>query len=202
MDVRITRTRKSLQDALLELGRERSLDEITVADIADRAGVNRSSFYQHYADKDVLLADALDEAVEEAGSVLLEITAPVSGPPKELFAYLHHIEQNDLLYRRVLGDHGSALATARMRDRIERLATEGISRTVVPAFEGVPIDVVAAGITGSALGVVRAWLERDPRPPVETVADWLWRVLLGPGGAWTEQQPEHSMAVPGKRTRT
>jgi hypothetical protein len=35
------------------------------------------------------------------------------------------------------------------------------------------------------MGVVRAWLERDPRPPVETAAAWLWQVLLGPGGAWT-----------------
>ena len=44
---------------------------------------------------------------------------------------------------------------------------------------------VAAGITGSAMGVVRAWLEREPRPSVETAAGWLWKVLLGPRGAWT-----------------
>ena len=199
MDARITRTRRSLQDALLELARERSLDEITVADIADRAEVNRSSFYQHYSDKDVLLADALDEAVEDVGAPILEIVGPVSGPPKELYGYLQHIEQNSDLYRRVLGDHGSPLVTGRVRDRIERLATEAIQRAGIPGFDGVPIDVLAAGITGSALGVVRAWLERDPLPSVATVTDWLWRVLLGPGGAWTEQP---AVTAPGKAKRS
>ncbi|WP_022900320.1 TetR/AcrR family transcriptional regulator [Humibacter albus] len=185
MDVRIARTRASLQDALLQLARERSLDEITVADIADRAGVNRSSFYQHYSDKDVLLADALDAAVEEAGAGLPALTGPVPGPPKDLFVYLDHIEQNAALYSRVLGDHGSAIVTARVRSRIERLITEAINRSNVPGYEGIPIEIVAAGITGSALGVVNAWLQRDPRPSVDVAADWLWRLLLGPGGAWT-----------------
>ena len=204
MDARIARTRRSLQDALLELARERSLDDITVADIADRAGVNRSSFYQHYSDKDVLLADALDEAVEDVSAPLLEITGPVSAPPEQLFAYLQHIEQNGDLYRRVLGDHGSTVVTARVRDRIERLVGEAIGKAAVPGFEGVPIEVVAAGIAGSALGVVRAWLERDPVPTVATVADWLWRVLLGPGGAWTAQpdkpeKPRQASASSAKR---
>ncbi|MHA7987583.1 TetR/AcrR family transcriptional regulator [Rathayibacter sp. CAU 1779] len=185
MDARIARTRTHLQDALLELARERSLDEITVADIVDRAGVNRSTFYQHYSDKDVLLADALDAAVEQAGERLVKLTVPVSGPPEDLLAYLKHIEQNASLYSRVLGDRGSAIVTARVRDRVERVALEGISRSNVPAYEGVPLEIVAAGITGSAMGVVRAWLERDPRPPVETAAAWLWQVLLGPGTAWT-----------------
>src|SRR5665811_757073 len=49
-DPRIARTRRMLQTALLDLTREQPLDEITVADIADRAEVNRSSFYQHYSD--------------------------------------------------------------------------------------------------------------------------------------------------------
>ena len=47
MDPRIARTRGSLQEALLELARERELDDISVGDVAERAGVNRSSFYQH-----------------------------------------------------------------------------------------------------------------------------------------------------------
>src|SRR5690606_15118949 len=70
VDPRIARTRRSLQEALFELARERGLDEISVADIAERAGVNRSSFYQHYSDKDTLLADAIDAVVEEAGTAI------------------------------------------------------------------------------------------------------------------------------------
>ncbi|WP_291378775.1 helix-turn-helix domain-containing protein, partial [Demequina sp.] len=67
MDVRVERTRRRLQEALFSLARERGLENVAVSDIAERAGVNRSTFYQHYADKDTVLADALDRIAGEAG---------------------------------------------------------------------------------------------------------------------------------------
>ena len=70
MDPRILRTRGALQRALLDLVRDRDLDGITVADIVERAGVTRSSFYLHYTDKDGLLADALDAFAEAEGAEL------------------------------------------------------------------------------------------------------------------------------------
>jgi AcrR family transcriptional regulator len=182
MDPRIARTRSSLQQALLDLARERPLETITVGDIAERAGVNRSSFYQHYSDKETLLADALDAAAEEAAAELPTLEGVPEGPPAALFAYLAHVDANAELYRRALGEQGSAVVMARVRGSIENVVRDAVAGSAVPGFVDVPIDVVAAGITGSALGVIRAWVDRDPRPPVETAAAWLWRMLLGPGG--------------------
>jgi len=184
MDVRVERTRRALQEALFELARERPLDELTIADIAARAGVNRSTFYQHYSDKETLLADALDATAEATGAALPELVEPLFEPPQALFAFLEHIEANAGLYRRVLGSPGSAVVTARLRRRIELIAGDAVVRSGTRVFEGLPLDVVAAGIAGSALGVIEAWLARDSRPPAATAADWVWRVLIGPGGAW------------------
>ncbi|MBZ0292889.1 MAG: TetR/AcrR family transcriptional regulator, partial [Anaerolineae bacterium] len=50
-DLRVRRTRKLLQQALIELTVERGFSEITVGDIAERAMGNRSTFYRHYLDK-------------------------------------------------------------------------------------------------------------------------------------------------------
>jgi AcrR family transcriptional regulator len=181
MDPRSARTRSSLQEALLALARERELDDIAVADIAERAGVNRSSFYQHYADKETLLADALDAAAEEAGADIPSLSAETLEPPQVLVDYLDHLDQNAALYRRVLGDHGSAVAVARLRSRLEDVVGEGIARSSAPGvFGDLPKDVVAAGIAGSVLGVLGVWLQRDPRPTPHVAAEWLWRVLLGP----------------------
>jgi AcrR family transcriptional regulator len=184
VDVRVERTRRALQAALFELARERPLDEVTIADIATRAGVNRSTFYQHYSDKETLLADALDATAEAAGAALPEIVEPPFEAPQALFAFLEHFEANADLYRRVLGSPGSAVVTARLRRRIELIVGDALVRSGTRAFEGLPLDVVAAGIAGSALGVIEAWLARDPRPPAATAGDWVWRVLIGPGGAW------------------
>jgi AcrR family transcriptional regulator len=180
VDPRIARTRRSLQEALFELARERGLDEISVADIAERAGVNRSSFYQHYSDKDTLLADAIDAVVEEAGTsipVPHEISAQ---PPAILVEYLRHVEENAAVYSRIFGDHGSPAAVARLRDRIQRIVIDAVASSHADTFGDIPADVLAAGLSGSVLGVLEMWLARDPRPPVETAVQWLWAVLLGP----------------------
>src|ERR1700754_2329756 len=43
--------RERLETAALELFAENGYDETTVAQIADRAGLNRATFFRHFADK-------------------------------------------------------------------------------------------------------------------------------------------------------
>jgi AcrR family transcriptional regulator len=47
-DGRVRRTHAALQGALIPLAEERDLSQISVADVAERAGVSRSTFYDHY----------------------------------------------------------------------------------------------------------------------------------------------------------
>lgn len=178
MDPRVARTQASLQDALLELARRQKLDDITVADVAKRAGVNRSSFYVHYSDKETLLADALERVLDEMSDSLPTAKKNTSEVPVELRQYLTHIAEHVSLYRRVLGDHGSAVIAARLRHRIELIVRDAVHASQDTVFIGLPLDVVAAGIAGSVLGVITAWLNRDPLPPVEEATMWIWRVLL------------------------
>lgn len=181
MDPRIARTRTLLQDALLSLARERDLDEIAVADIADRATINRSTFYQHYADKDTLLADALDEQARRAEADLTDLAMLElsDDPPEVLVRYAEHLAENAALYRRALGEHGSPVATARLRRRITTIAITGIClHTDDDDSIGLPVEIAAASITGSLIGVLTAWLDMDPMPSPERAAAWAWQMLV------------------------
>ncbi len=55
LDPRVRRTRKMLQQAMSELMAERTFPEIDVQDIAERAELNRATFYKHFPDKYELL---------------------------------------------------------------------------------------------------------------------------------------------------
>lgn len=191
VDPRVQRTRTSLQHALLELAAERALEEITVIDITERAGVNRSSFYQHYDDKDTLLADALENAIERAAAPLRATVERGDAPtvPAELGEYLAHIADNVGLYRSVLGEHGSSVVSARVRGRIELIVRDTLGVRENAILAGVPLDVVGAGIAGSALGVITAWVSRDPLPPVEVAASWLIQVLRAPELLLADEPP-------------
>jgi AcrR family transcriptional regulator len=54
-DPRVRRTRKLLQQSLMDLLAEKSFHSISVQDVVDRATVNRATFYAHFPDKYALL---------------------------------------------------------------------------------------------------------------------------------------------------
>lgn len=180
VDIRVERTRKRLQEALFELAHERDFDLIAVSDIAERAGINRSTFYQHYSDKETVLADALDGIAAEAGATLDAPLSLTEGPPAALFKFLEHIEQHATIYRRIFVGSGSGVALARLRQHIYA-AIEDVARQAHRDHELIaPIDVIAAGVAGSIVGVIGAWLSRDELPPATEAAQWIWAVVLGP----------------------
>lgn len=55
-------TAKLMNDALVLLLDKKDFDLITVKDVCDKAGVNRSTFYLHYETMDDLLAETLENA--------------------------------------------------------------------------------------------------------------------------------------------
>jgi AcrR family transcriptional regulator len=188
VDPRVERTRALLQDALLRLARSRPLDDISIADIADAATVNRTTFYQHYVDKETLLADAIDAEAARQGADLTGMEGPLryeQTPPPQLRRYLEHVAGNADLYRRALGVHGSPIAMMRLRDRITALVLAGFE-LYGPGRDlpQVPLEIAAASISGSIYGLLLAWLEREPLAPPEAAAEWMWRALtrFGPDG--------------------
>src|SRR5437016_4575586 len=65
LDPRVKRTRGLLQQALMELMAEKSFPAITVQDIADRATINRATFYAHFEDKEALLEYTIRDGIKQ-----------------------------------------------------------------------------------------------------------------------------------------
>lgn len=53
-DLRVIKTEQHIEQAFLALLQQKSYRAITVQDILDKAAINRSTFYRHYASKDAL----------------------------------------------------------------------------------------------------------------------------------------------------
>ena len=54
-DPRMDRTRKLIEDAFLAVMDDKGFEDLSVNDVAERAGINRVTFYSHFADKYALL---------------------------------------------------------------------------------------------------------------------------------------------------
>lgn len=183
-DPRIQRTRASLQDALLTLCKERDLDDVSISEVADAAGINRTTFYQHYPDLNTLLADALD-AIATAAHAQLEVQLADVGEmdyPEIIAKYLQHVYDNAGLYRRVLGSTGSPVIVARLTKRVSIISESGM-RASGFSESGLPLPIAAASVAGSFVGILRAWLQMKPMPSAETATQWALATLVPIGEA-------------------
>jgi AcrR family transcriptional regulator len=64
-DIRVRFTQKVLRDSLLALMEEKSVLDISIKDICDRAGLSRSTFYTYYKDQYDLLRQIEDQTFSE-----------------------------------------------------------------------------------------------------------------------------------------
>lgn len=107
-DRRVRRTKKLLTHGLIQLMKEKQVQDITVRELADLVDVNRGTFYLYYRD----IFDMLDSIEQELfnqvnqliaahkGETVLTHTLPVL---KELF---HLVEENKELCQVLLGQNG------------------------------------------------------------------------------------------------
>ena len=65
MDLRVLKTDELIRSTFLELLSQKEFPEISVKEIAEKARINRSTFYQHYEDKYLLRDSIIDQMLQE-----------------------------------------------------------------------------------------------------------------------------------------
>jgi AcrR family transcriptional regulator len=75
-DPRVKRTRQLIVQAFIELLAEKSFRAISVQDVAERATVNRATFYAHFEDKYALMDHFIRDGFQQALTSKLPATFP------------------------------------------------------------------------------------------------------------------------------
>jgi AcrR family transcriptional regulator len=192
-DPRVLRTRKLLQDALIELMGDRSFESITVRDITDTAKVNHATFYRHYPDKyhlaDAIFAEALDSMVRAVGppKSLPEIDrADSSVVLKSWGIIFRHVADNERLYRTLFSSGGSTGFVRRIREHFasvarERMETRSKQDKPAGARRGMvkkpSSDIPYALAANLLIGTIGWWLEEGQKYDLDQVIVWTRKVM-------------------------
>ena len=70
----------------------------------------------------------------------------------------------------------------RLRSHVHDIVERALNESDADPFPNLPRDIAAAGVAGLAVGIITAWLGRDPMPPVHTAATWIWDMLVPVAG--------------------
>ena len=185
-DLRIRRTHKFLQEAMIELITEKSFDALTVGDIAERAMINRATFYRHYQDKYDLVAKIFEETTNE----LVENMKPfhkdtgqseTENPPEIWIQVFEHVADHARLYRAMLGKNGSSWFAARMREHNIKLMLETERRwkqlvePSQPIDPAMPHELPAMQLSHVLIGTIVWWLESEKSYTPRQMATWFYR---------------------------
>ena len=183
-----------LDEALIALLEEKDLEYITVKEICQRAGVNRSTFYLHYE----TIADLVNEAAEMINQRFLSyfpqkeeavLESLDSREPEDLILvtreyllpYLRFIRDNRKVYRAAFRNPGGMQAEARYEGLKRRILRPILARFQVPqAHQPYYIAYYVEGI----IAIVKEWLRRDCADEVETVAHIIEACAHPKGGGY------------------
>lgn len=187
-DRRITRSKRALRAALIELMEERGFDGFSVNDLCERADLNRGTFYNHFHDKEALLATLEDEVMCHLECFqaqmqnltvreLLKYRARKRPLPflVELFDYLR--EQGDFMHA-VLGPGGDIRFGPRLRDSV---CTNLIQSILHERYRTDPepfVQYYVAFYASAYLGVIERWIETGMHESSEEMALIAMRLLF------------------------
>lgn len=89
MDLRVKKTLKGIRSALMEIAKNKPLEQITVKELCEQALINKSTFYSHYDNINALIEEIEDEFVKNlAGEI--EYTQLFFDNPEQFIFKLNH----------------------------------------------------------------------------------------------------------------
>ncbi|WP_149203549.1 TetR/AcrR family transcriptional regulator [Actinotalea subterranea] len=178
-------TRQKLFAALTALMTEQGFDSITLADIANAAGIGRTAVYNHFRDKESLLIALIMHETEQYVATLERALDGVVDPIEQLRTYVRQRARLKRVYHLAPGpDLRSVLShgtQARLRDHAELV--EGILRRILiagmasGAFEEQPVDTTVRLVNAclSSRAVPDGGPSRDPA--IEATEAFLLRAV-------------------------
>ena len=177
---RVTRTRRSLSDALVALILEKRFDSITVRNVIDRADVGRSTFYAHFRDKEDLFLSAWKDLLDWFVSRIEWEQAREQRfmPVRDLF---QHVQEFHPFYQALARSRKTNFIFKRglnhLTDGMERSLNSFLTDKPQPS---VPVTVVSNYPASEILGLLRWWLENN-RPYTPERMDQIFHDLVTPG---------------------
>lgn len=176
-----------MDEAFLELIEKKDFAYITVKEICEKAGVNRSTFYLHYETVGDLLAESAQHIIDEFITYMPHDTVEFLNrlqvrpleelyliTPEYLAPYLTYIKEHRRVFK-VTVEQSSAL---RMTDAYQKLSRH-VFIPILNRFGVPPEDqkyVLQFHISG-LMAIINEWLKDDCRDSIEHIISVMQRCI-------------------------
>ena len=180
-DLRVRRTKKSLFEAFVALIYEKPIEDITINELCDRAGIRRATFYKHYSDKydfltayTVYLRENFDQLMRKSGKPTLTVDYYVSYAKRIVgFINEHDVAVKNIMNSNICHAVLFTIVEQNYKDTRERLNASVASGMKLTA----PVDVVASICAGGVATTIYHWLQDGKKTSAEELAEQIGAVV-------------------------
>ncbi|MCR5451490.1 MAG: TetR/AcrR family transcriptional regulator [Lachnospiraceae bacterium] len=182
-DERYSTAEDAIFDAFYILLKEKPFEKITVSDVVKKAGIVRSTFYNHYENIPSLMEAAENRTIDDIFT-LMESFHPANDTEicrSYFLAICNYTKKNPFvanLLQTPRGDRFFEKAITMFHQYVKKVTSDSESRSVSKET----FSFIIAGIIGSTIGILHKWISEDFSTPSEGVAEILTGYFLRGAG--------------------
>ncbi len=165
-DLRVIRTRKMIKEAFVDLVEEKGYEHITIKDIAEKAFINRKTFYFHFENKTALFNEIIKDSLDLmlANTQYKKITAKDTPLPIDLGTDIrhvfHNISKNQRLFSILFNDTSNYEVSAQIKFSLQ---SKIVNNLVDRAYESllIPKELLSQSLTSLFMVVLTWWINQN-----------------------------------------
>lgn len=170
---------EAIYDAFFLILKEKDLDKITVSDVIKRAGIVRSTFYNHYENIPALVTAIEDKTIHDIFS-LMETFHPKNDWDlcKSYFLTIcDYTRTNPFLANLLRSPRGDEFFEKAIT-MLHLYVTKATQDTTPSRHSKEEISYMIACTIGSTIGVLHKWTRENFKVPAEVIADILTEAFI------------------------
>lgn len=175
---RKTNTTLYVREAFSQLISQKGIEEISVKDIIERAGISRGTFYLHYLDKYDLMEKLEDDVLRNLSEIFLSSSSD-NEHPNLLISYdailesLRYVQQDFQLVYGLVTDKGSKSFIEKFKGLLIAVVKEKLAaknQEVVKEFQ-IPEEYALEIVLSSILAIILLWIKKGGKESPEEITD-------------------------------
>ena len=170
---RVMLTKRLLKDSLVDLLTVKDIYQVSIRELCDNAGVNRSTFYKYYGSQFDLLKEMEQDMIEHITNTLENRWDDVS--PETMIGIFEYLEDNIRLSRLLINNN----VDPDFPDKLFRLQPiqDGLVNILKDQFEPCELEYVYTYFTCGCFNFIRKWINKDDRESAGQMTDILLKLL-------------------------
>lgn len=172
-DRRVVKTKRAIRNALVQLLSEKELEQITVKELADRADINRKTFYNYYNGVHQVIDEIESEIVTACDQAIQEVDFRRDlKHPSVYFEKLTNILNSDLdFYGHLCRMRGNQSLVYKITDLLKKKVRDALLQQL-PCDEQQADIIVDYAVTGM-IAVYQTWFNSGRSQSIQEISEVL-----------------------------